>query len=58
MRWQGIKKLSSEQFKRLTGVKLNTFTIMLAEAKRIGALEGKTQKGKRRGPKEKMHWYD
>lgn len=27
-------------------------------AKRIAVLEGKTQKGKRRGPKEKMHGYD
>ena len=58
MRWQVIKKLNPEQFKRLVEVKPNTFSTMVAEAKRIGALEGKTQKGKRRGPKEKMHWYD
>ena len=40
------------------GVRPFTFSTMVSEAKRIGALEGKTQKGKRRGPKEKMHWYD
>ena len=28
MRWQVIKKLSPEQFKRLAGVKLNTFASM------------------------------
>jgi len=58
MRRQVIKKASSEQFKRLVGVKQKTFTTMVAEAKRIGALEAKTQKGKKRGRKEKMHWYD
>jgi len=31
---------------------------MVAEAKRIGTLEAKKTKGKKRGPKEKINWYD
>ena len=32
--------------------------VWVSAAKPIAVLEGKTQKGKRRGPKEKMHGYD
>jgi len=31
---------------------------MVAEAKQICALEAKKTKGKKRGPKEKINWYD
>ena len=41
MRWQVVKKLPSEQFKWLVGVKLKAFTLMVPEAKWIGALEPK-----------------
>ena len=58
MRWQVVKKLPSEQFKPLVGVKLKTFTLMLAEAKRIAAIEAKKTKGKKRGPKQRINWYD
>lgn len=58
MRWQIVKKLPSEQFKRLVGVKLKTFTLMVAEAKRIAAIEAKKTKGKKRGPKQRINWYD
>lgn len=31
---------------------------MAAEAKRIAAIEAKKTKGKKRGPKERINWYD
>ena len=35
MRWQTVKKLKPPQFKRLVGVKYETFEKMVSEAKRI-----------------------
>ena len=58
MRWQRVKNLSETQFKRLVGVKPSTFETMLLEAKRISKLEAKKITGKKRGPKDKLNWYD
>lgn len=58
MRWQTVKNLSETQFKRLVGVKPGTFETMVSEAKRISKLEAKKIAGKKRGPKEKLNWYD
>ena len=53
-----VKKLNDEQFKRLVGVKPKTFEKMVLEAKRISRLETKKVSGKKRGPKNKLTWYD
>ena len=58
MRWQTVKKLTPNQFKRLVGVQLETFEKMVSEAKRINAEQPKKKVGKKRGPKEKINWYD
>lgn len=58
MRWQTVKKTNENQFKRLVGVKRKTFEIMVFEAKRINALQPKKTIGKKRGPKDKLNWYD
>jgi len=58
MRWQMVKKLSPTQFKRLVGVKYETFETMVSEAKRISTQQTKKVAGKKRGPKERMNWYD
>ena len=58
MRWQTVKKFKPEQFKRLVGVHYETFVKMVSEAKRISSIQPKKVKGKKRGPKEKMNWYD
>jgi len=58
MRWQTVKNLKGEQFKRLVGVKPTTFEKMVSEAKRISKIETKKIVGKKRGPKEKLNWYD
>ena len=58
MRWQTVKNLSNRQFKRLVGVKPTTFEKMVSEAKRISKIETKKIAGKKRGPKEKLNWYD
>ena len=58
MKWKTVKKLSSEQFKRLVGVKPKTFEEMVLEAKRISQLQRKNVKGKKRGPKEKLSYRD
>ena len=58
MRWQTVKNLSKEQFKRLVGVQPATFEKMVSEAKRISKTETKKIPGKKRGTKEKLNWYD
>ena len=58
MRWQTVKKLTPNQFKRLVGVQPETFKKMVSEAKRINAEQPKKKVGKKRGPKEKINWYD
>lgn len=58
MRWQTVKKINAAQFKRLVGVKYETFEKMVSEAKRIKARQPKKIAGKKRGPKEKINWYD
>ena len=58
MRWKTVKNLSAENFKRLVGVKPATFEQMVSEAKRISKIEAKKIAGKKRGPKEKLTWYD
>lgn len=58
MRWQTVKNLQEEQFKRLVGVKPATFEKMVSEAKRINKAEVQKTLGKKRGPKEKLNWYD
>ena len=58
MRWNTVKKLNSEQFKRLVGVKPATFEKMVSELKRINTLQPQKIKGKKRGPKEKLNRKD
>jgi|SRR5579872_1826311 len=58
MRWQTVKKQSETNFKRLVGVKRDTFEKMVSEAKRINGLQPKKVSGKKRGPKDKLNWYD
>ena len=58
MKWNSLKKLSPEQFKRLVGVKTVTFEEMVSEAKRISKLQSKKIKGEKRGPKEKLGFRD
>ena len=58
MRWKTVKNLKADQFKRLVGVKPDTFEKMVSEAKRISKLAGKKTAGKKRGPKDKLTWYD
>ena len=42
----------------MVGVQYETFIKMVSEAKHIASLQPKKVKGKKRGPKEKMNWYD
>ena len=49
MRWKTVKNLKADQFKRLVGVKPDTFEKMVSEAKRISKLEGKKQQEKSEG---------
>ena len=58
MRWKTVKNLKADPFKRLVGVKPDTFEKMVSEAKRISKREGKKTIGKKRGPKDKLTWYD
>lgn len=58
MRWQTVKRLSPAHFKRLVGVKHETFEKMVSEAKRIDVQQPKKVSGKKRGPKERINWYD
>ena len=58
MKWKTVKKLRPEQFKRLVGLQYETFEKMVSEAKRISSIQPKKVPGKKRGPKEKMNWYD
>ena len=58
MRWQTVKKSTPNQFKRLVGVQPETFEKMVSEAKRINAERAPKKVGKKRGPKEKINWYD
>ena len=58
MRWKTVKNLKADQFKRLVGVKPDTFEKMVSEAKRISKLGVKKRAGKKRGPKDKLTWYD
>ena len=51
MRWKTVKTLKADQFKRLVGVKPDTFEKMVSEAKRISKDEGKKTTGKKRGPR-------
>ena len=58
MRWQIIKKQNDSNFKRLVGVKRQTYEKMVSEVKRINSLQPKKIAGKKRGPKDKLNWYD
>lgn len=58
MRWQIVKKQNDIHFKRLVGVKRVTYERMVSEVKRINALQPKKVSGKKRGPKDKLNWYD
>ncbi|HNO71126.1 MAG TPA: hypothetical protein PKO16_05070 [Bacteroidia bacterium] len=52
MRWQIIKNLQEEQFKRLVGVKPAIFEKRVSEAKRINKTEVQKITGKKRGPNQ------
>ena len=54
MKWNSLKKLSPEQFKRLVGVKTVTFEEMVSEAKRISKLQSKKIKGKSEARKKNL----
>ena len=58
MKWQTVKKLKPEQFKRLVGVQYETYEKMVSESKRISSIQPKKVEGEKRGPKEKLNWYD
>ena len=58
MKWNTLKTLNPEQFKRLVGVPPATFEKMVSESKRISQLQTRKVKGKKRGPKEKLNWRD
>lgn len=58
MRWQIIKKQNDSNFKRLVGVQRDTYEKMVSEVKRINSLQPKKVIGKKRGPKDKLNWYD
>lgn len=58
MRWQVLKNHSEANFKRLVGVKRETYEKMVSEVKRINSLQAQKQTGKKRGPKVKLTWYD
>lgn len=58
MRWQIVKKQTDSNFKRLVGVKRETYETMVSEVKRINLLQPKKIAGKKRGPKDKLNWYD
>lgn len=58
MKWKSAKKLSSESFKRLIGVKKDTYLEMVKTARSIAKQQPRKVKGKKRGPKEKLSWYD
>lgn len=58
MRWQTVKKLNESNFKRLVGIKRETFEKMVLESKRINSLQPKKKAGKKRGPKDKLNWFD
>ena len=45
-------------FKRLVGVKYETFVQMVSEAKRIQSEQPQKVSGKKRGPKESLNRYD
>lgn len=58
MRWKTANKLNDEQFKRLIGVRRDTLMEMVISAKKISSKEPRKVSGKKRGPKEKLSWYD
>lgn len=58
MRWQIVKKQTDSTFKRLVGVKRETYEKMVSEVKRINALQPKKISGRKRGPKSTLSWND
>lgn len=58
MRWQIVKKRNDNDFKRLVGVQRETYEKMVSEVKRINGIQPKKISGKKRGPKNKLNWYD
>jgi hypothetical protein len=58
MRWLIAKKLSDVQFKRLLGVRQETFLEMISVLKQTTAISTHKHIGKKRGPKSKLNNYD
>ena len=58
MRWQIVKKQNEANFKRLVGVKRDTFEKMVSKVKHINASQPKKVTGKKRGPKSTLSWYE
>ena len=58
MQWKTAKKLTSPHFKRMFGVKRETFQEMVSAAKKNQIKSKHKVKGKKRGPKPKLNWYD
>ena len=58
MKWKKAKLLPAKQFKRMFGVKPETFETMVFVAKKNQPKSNHKVKGKKRGPKPKLNWYD
>jgi len=58
MKWKKAKLLPAKQFKRMFGVKPETFETMVFVAKKNQPKSKHKVKGKKRGPKPKLNWYD
>ena len=58
MKWKTAKKLTDSQFKRMFGVQRETFQEMVSTAKKNQVKSSHKIKGKKRGPKSKLTWYD
>lgn len=58
MRWSTAKKLSAIQFKRLLGVRKETFLEMVVVIKKTAPVSTHKYIGKKRGPKSKLTNYD
>src|SRR5208282_968191 len=58
MKWKTVKSLKEGQFKRLVGVRRDTFDKMVSEIKQVSKQSSHKVPGKKRGPKPKLKAED
>lgn len=58
MNWYKVKNIQEEKFRRLIGIKKNTFDEMVKVLEASSSLSNHKHKGKKRGPKPKLITQD